>query len=104
MLNQISESASLKAFIKEVRTAPSLLIEHLWDVPKALLILLAQKATGKNVLIISGKKEDRFLESFPFFLGKEITDFPSWETLPNENVPPSADIAGRRLQILYQGG
>ncbi len=102
MLNKILESASLQAFYQEVQTSSSLLIEHLWDTPKALLTLLAQKATGKNILIISGKKEDRFLESFPFFSGKEIIDFPPWETLPNENVPPSSDISGRRLEILYQ--
>ncbi|MBS0628558.1 MAG: transcription-repair coupling factor, partial [Verrucomicrobia bacterium] len=102
MLNQLAKSASLQAFTKEVQTSPSLLIEHLWDTPKALLVLLAQKATGKNVLIVSGKKEDRFLESFPFFFGKDIIDFPPWETLPGEDIPPSSDISGRRLEILYQ--
>lgn len=102
MLNDLLKSASLQAFYEEIQTSSSLLIEHLWDTPKALLTLLAQKATGKNILILSGKKEDRFLESFPFFSGKEIIDFPSWETLPNENVPPSSDISGRRLEILYQ--
>ncbi|MES2199392.1 MAG: transcription-repair coupling factor [Chlamydiota bacterium] len=102
MLTKLLESSSLQAFYREVQTSSSLLIEHLWDTPKMLLTLLAQKATGKNILILSGKKEDRFLESFPFFLGKEIIDFPPWETLPNENVPPSSDISGRRLEILYQ--
>ena len=102
MLNKILESASLQAFYQEVQTSSSLLIEHLWDTPKALLCLLAQKATGKNIFILSGKKEDRFLDNFFFLQGEEILDFPPGEVLASEGLPSSPDISGRRLETLYK--
>jgi len=101
MLDEVLQSPSLEAFAAKIRTS-SVLIEHLWDTPKALLSVLAQKATNKNVLIVSGKKEDRFLQSFPFFSGEEILDLPAWETLPSEKASPGLDISGRRLQTLYE--
>ncbi len=101
MLEPFLKSPSLGAFIKEIQSTSSLLIEHLWDAPKALLILLAQQAIKKNVLILSGKKDDRLLESLNFFSQEPVLDFPSWETLPGEDIAPSSDISGRRLEILY---
>jgi transcription-repair coupling factor (superfamily II helicase) len=102
VLENFLESRPLQTFCESVRTAPSLLIEHVWDSPKALLTMLAQKASGKHVLIISGKKEDRFLDNFAFFHSQEILDFLPWETLPGEDIPPSPDITGKRIEILYK--
>lgn len=100
MLEAILKSTSLQLFCEEVQKSSSLLVEHLWDTPKALLAVLAKKATNKHVLIVSGKKDERFLESFSAFQSG-ILDFLPWETLPNEGIPPSLDVSGRRLEILY---
>jgi transcription-repair coupling factor (superfamily II helicase) len=79
----------------------SLLVETLWETPKALLALLIQQVTKKHVLIISGKKEDRLLDNFAFFQ-EEILDFLPWDTLPGEDISPNLDISGKRLEILYK--
>lgn len=101
MLDKVLQSASLKAFFEEIQTKPSFLMEHLWDCPKALLCLLAQKATGKNILVISGKKEDRFLDNFAFLKKEEILHLPPWESLSIEGLPSSPDISGKRFEILH---
>ncbi len=97
-----SRSPSLQSLAAEIRKTDSLLMEHLWDTPKALLCLLIQKITGKNVLVVSGKKEDRFLDNFLFLQGKEILDFPPFEVLSSEGLPSSPDIIGSRLETLYK--
>jgi transcription-repair coupling factor (superfamily II helicase) len=100
MLEQLLKKPALQAFSSQLDSS-SLLIERLWQTPKALLSLLAQKATNKNILFISAKRDDRLLQSFSFFLGKEIFDLPAWETLPGENIAPSSDISGKRLSLLF---
>jgi transcription-repair coupling factor (superfamily II helicase) len=102
MIDKILESEILQSFLDEIKKKDSLLLEHLWDSPKALLCLLAQKATGKNIFILSGKKEDSFLDNFLFFQGEEVLDFPAWEVLASEGLPSSPDISGRRLETLYK--
>lgn len=101
-LEKILKSASLQAFLEEFGKTNSLLLEHLWDTPKALFCLLIQKKLRKNVLIVSGKKEDRFLDNFLFLQGKEILDFPPWEVLSSEELPTSPDITGIRFEILHK--
>lgn len=82
----------------------SVLVEELWNSPKALLATLAQEATGKNILILTGagQEEARLFHDFAFFTEHPVIDFPAWETLPSENVPPSPDIVGDRYQVLKQ--
>ncbi|MBI2742824.1 MAG: transcription-repair coupling factor [Chlamydiales bacterium] len=95
------KSPSLEVFQKALASERSLLIEELWDSPKACLIELAQKATGKNILVITGEaRESRLLDDLPYFGVRDAEEFPSWETLPGEEIPPSSDIVGRRLEIL----
>lgn len=82
----------------------SVLVEELWNSPKALLAALAQEATGKHILILTGasQEEARLFHDFAFFTKGTVIDFPAWETLPSENVPPSPDIVGDRYQVLKQ--
>lgn len=92
---------SLKTLSELVQKENSLLIEELWEGPKALLIWLIAKATGKNILVISGSTDDRLYDDVSFFPVTSILDFPSWETLPGEEIAPSADLVGKRLQVLH---
>ena len=97
----LRESPSLQFFIKALQTEPSLLIEELWDAPKACLIELALATTNKNILVITGgAREERLLDDLAYFSKRPILDFPAWETLPGEEIAPSPDIVGKRLAIL----
>ncbi len=101
-LNQtLLKSANLAQFLEIVRQEPSLLIEELWEGPKAALIWLIAKATGKNILVIGGSTDDRLYEDLSFFPLPALVDFPSWETLPGEEIAPSPDLVGKRLQVLH---
>lgn len=79
-----------------------LLVEGLWDTPKAFIAAYLQKATGKNVLILTGesREEANLFHDLPLFTECPFVDFPAWETLPSENTPPSPDIVGERYLCL----
>lgn len=94
------KSESLSQLSALVKTEPSLLIEELWEGPKAALVYLIASATKKNVLLISGSADDRLHEDLSLF-PLSVIDFPSWETLPGEEIAPSPDIIGKRLQVLH---
>ncbi|NDD58063.1 MAG: transcription-repair coupling factor [Chlamydiae bacterium] len=95
-------SPSLNFFGKEALKEKALLIEGLWDTPKALLCLAALSNSQKNIVIVSGSRDDRLLDDLAFFSKQPILELLPWETLPGEEISPSADISGRRLEILYQ--
>lgn len=96
-------SASLAQFLEIIKEESSLLIEGLWDSPKAALIALLAKTTKKTILVITGeKREERLADNFAHFSLKDFLEFPSWEILPGEDIPPSPDIIGRRFEILFQ--
>ncbi len=87
------------SFTKLIQETDSLLIEELWNAPKALLALQALSATKKNILLIT--QDPRLFDDFGYFSTQTILDFPSWETLPTEEIAPSPDIVGKRFEILY---
>lgn len=98
----LEDSLRLKQLEELLKEGASVLIEELWNSPKALVAALAAKATGKQILIITGasQEEIRLYHDFAFFTSRSIIDFPAWETLPAENIPPSPDIVGERYQAL----
>lgn len=79
----------------------SLLMEELWEGPKAALIWMVAQATQKHILVLCGSTDDRLYDDIRFFFGKEPLDFPSWETLPGEDITPSVDLVGKRLETLH---
>lgn len=102
MLEKIFTSKKLQELHHALQHQDSVLIEELWDAPKALVAAFAQQATGKHVLILTGAKqeESRLFHDLPLFTERPVVNFPAWETLPSENIPPSPDIVGERYQIL----
>ena len=92
---------SLENFGEILQNHSSLLIEELWEGPKAALIWLAAQTTQKNILVLSPSTDDRLYDDVHFFSGKEPLDFPSWETLPGEQITPSPDLVGKRLETLH---
>ncbi len=100
MLDYLKDSPSLNA-LKSISIPFSLLLENLWDGSKAAFISFLQKETKKNILLITnGVEESRLFEEFSSILDISVLEFPSWETLPGENIPPSPDIIGRRMEVL----
>lgn len=98
----LEQNAQLEALQQALSEGESILVEELWNSTKALVAALAAKATGKHVLILTGASQEEFrlLHDFAFFTDKKAVDYPAWETLPSENVPPSPDIVGDRYKVL----
>ncbi|MFN0065669.1 MAG: transcription-repair coupling factor [Chlamydiales bacterium] len=89
----------LTSFNALAQTGDSLLIEELWESPKALLISQLANITQKHVVVLTSNS--RLFDDLPFF-GHTPKEFPAWETMPHEEVPPSPDIVGARYQILQE--
>ncbi len=98
----LEKSPQLALFSQLIQKESSLLLEGLWDAPKAALLSLTLRATGKNILVVTGeRRENRIIDDLDYF-GLKFLEFPSWETLPGEEIPPSPDIVGKRFLILSQ--
>lgn len=102
MLEGRLDRGGLKVFQQMLKNEKALVVEGLWDVPKAILASLAQKVTGKHILIVTGrsKEEIRLFDDCSLLYNGVLDDFPAWETLPSENIPPSPDITGDRYRVL----
>lgn len=99
----ILSSKSLQFFVEKIKSEKALVLERLWNAPKALLASLALQTTKKNILVITGgSREDKFLDNLSYFAPGQALDCPAWETLPGEEIAPSPDIIGKRLEVLYE--
>ncbi len=77
----------------------SILVEGLWESPKALLASEAVKR--RSVLLVTGgTREDRLFDNLSYFCPGAAVEFPAWETLPGEEIQPSPDIIGKRFEAL----
>lgn len=102
MIEEFLKSNKLQELYQALQTQKSVLIENLWNAPKALITALAQQATGKHILLLTGasQEEIRLYHDFAFFSDKPVVEFPAWETLPQEQIAPSPDIVGERYTVL----
>ncbi len=90
----------LQGFLDAIAHEPSILIEQLWDGPKAVLIWLLSQITNKHVLVISSGSQDSLLEDMQLFSLPYLYELPAWETLPGEEIAPSSDLMGKRFEVL----
>jgi len=104
VLKEILSSEKLRHLEQAFQQNETVLVEELWNAPKALIAALALQATGKRLLILTGgsQEEARLYHDFAFFTERQVIDFPAWETLPSENIAPSPDIVGERYKALQQ--
>lgn len=104
MLETLLRSQGLQKLQESLQEGSSILLEGLWDAPKALVAALAMVTTGKHVLMLTGagQEELRLYHDFALFTDLPVIEFPAWETLPSEGVPPSPDIVGERYETLKQ--
>lgn len=96
MLSKIT-SPFLEAFAKDKSDA---LLEHLWPSAKALVLSYLKKHTNCNLLILSvGQRKDLLYQDLSFFLNKEsLIEIPSWDTFFDDELLPSKDIVGKRME------
>lgn len=90
----------LQGFLDAVTHEPSILIEQLWDGPKAVFIWLLSQMTNKHVLVISSGSQDSLLEDMQLFSLPHLWELPAWETIPGEEIMPSSDLMGKRFEVL----
>lgn len=104
IFDSILDHYRIAAFQKLLEKKEKILVEELWNGPKALLAVLIQQFTNKNILILTGasQEEMRLYHDLAFFSSGSIIDFPSWETMPSEEIAPSPDIVGERYKVLHQ--
>lgn len=77
-------------------------MEGLSDAPKTALLKILQEASKKNILVLTSEsRTSKVLDNADFFDLKNVFEFPPWETVPGEEIPPSPDIVGKRLELLY---
>ncbi len=100
--SRLLQSSTLKTFQEALEEGDSLLLEGLWDSPKALLAALAVQKTGRSVLFLTGgTREDRLFDDLSQISPGSVLEFPAWETLPGEEIAPSPDIIGKRFETLH---
>jgi len=85
--------------LEERLVSANLLIEELWETPKALLISKLLEKSKKHVVVLT--TANRLFDNFAFF-GHEAIEFPAWETLPHEEIPPSPNVVGERYKVLQE--
>ncbi|MEZ5315517.1 MAG: transcription-repair coupling factor [Chlamydiales bacterium] len=88
----------LQTFCQQIQAAESVIIEQIWEGPKALLIALAQQHSNKHLVILT--HNDHLFDNISYFSDQTPLEFPAWESLPSEEAPPSPDIVGERYRIL----
>jgi len=102
-LEKVTKSAALQQFAQAIQAEKALLVEGLWEAPKASLLALAHQTLIKPIVVITGgTREERLAADCVYFGLSQVLEFPSWETLPGEDIAPSSDIVGRRLEILAE--
>jgi transcription-repair coupling factor (superfamily II helicase) len=103
VLEKLIKSPFLQRFGDALKEHSSLLVEGLWDCPKAILTLIGLQKLNRSILIITGgERQDKLLDDLQYFSKQECLEFPAWEMLPSEEIPPSLDILGKRFEILAQ--
>ncbi|MBI3212090.1 MAG: transcription-repair coupling factor, partial [Simkania negevensis] len=103
ILNQLKQSPFFQTFKKALEESSSLLLESLWDTPKASLIHLLLEFRGKNLLVITGgEREDHLIQDLKLLSPFSPYLFPAWDTLPGEEMSPNLDLVGKRFEVLHQ--
>lgn len=104
MIEKFLDNKKMLSLQHVLREQHSVLVEGLWNSPKALIASMAQQLTGKHVLILTGasQEEIRLFHDFSFFTDRPVVDFPAWETLPSDLIDPSPDIVGERYKALRE--
>jgi transcription-repair coupling factor (superfamily II helicase) len=103
LLHVLDHSPLLRQWVERVRAGGPILIEGLWETPKAVLATLLHRHLQRPILWIGGEQsEAKVFEDLRTLSCAPICEIPAWETLPSENVAPSPDLVGTRMRALSQ--
>lgn len=91
-------SKTVETFLSLLEKEHSLLLEDLSS--PALGFLASAILPLRPILLVTSHDNDTLFEDLRFFAKEKVLDFPSWETLPGEEIPPSLDLVGKRLDVL----
>ena len=98
---ELSDSESLIELKEQLKTTSTILIDKTWDTATASILSYLLTATKKNILIISEKTQNSSIfNDLSTLSSNEILEFPAWDTLLEEKIPPSPDVIGRRMEVL----
>ena len=102
LIQRTQQSAEVKKFIEALETHDALMIEGLWDSPKAILTHAAFRQRDQFVLFLTRgtTQSDPIYDDLINFVPERVLLFPSWETLPHEPIKPHPEIVGDRFNIL----
>jgi transcription-repair coupling factor (superfamily II helicase) len=101
VLEQFEASPSFSAYKEEIQNGNSVLIENANTTSKSLIAALTQKYSDKNIVFITTDKNNADIQEDLSFFNTTTHYYPSWETLPGEVIPPSPDIIGKRMEVLF---
>lgn len=102
MIDEIFRSHFFPRFKESIEEQKAIVLEKLNDLAKASILAFLHKEMRRDILVISqGNRESRLFDDLKFF-GTKVLEFPSWEALPEEEIAPSLDIIGRRMEVLEE--
>ncbi|MFZ4100103.1 MAG: CarD family transcriptional regulator, partial [Chlamydiia bacterium] len=102
LIDQLLACHGPRALQERLRGPGTLLFEQLWETPKAVIGTLLTRTCGTSGLWIIGQTQESRLSDDLITFGVKVLELPSWETMPHEQVPPSPDLVGQRMQTLHQ--
>ncbi|MCB1113764.1 MAG: transcription-repair coupling factor [Chlamydiia bacterium] len=96
------DNEKVQSLLKVIEKGQKLVVEGLFNAPKAFLLEAIAETFKRPILVLGGKGEEeaRLYHDFAYFGSTPVIDYPAWETLPGENIAPSPDIVGERYQSL----
>lgn len=100
MLDDIFQSPFFSKLHAELTLHKKVFCEELWDLPKALIVSFLRKHLGCHVCVISGGMRESKLIDDLTGIDEMCLEFPAWEALPGDDIPPSLDIVGERMRQL----
>ena len=84
-------------------------IEGLREASRALFLVRLVRSISKPVVVLTPNQNigERLIGDIKYFckyenVKKTFRYFPSWGILPYENISPSSEIMGERLEVLHQ--
>ena len=87
---------SLSSFQEHIKVHQKTYVESI-EGSSASLLVQAAYGVYPILLITSGKNKEDYLADFDCLLETKPLLFPSWETAVEEQIDPSPDIIGKRM-------
>ncbi len=102
LFEEIKNSGSFDGFVSSVCEGEDLVVEGLWDSVKALLCAILVESAHRTALYIARTPTEAevLYDDITSFRDGAALLFPSWETLPHENISPHPEIVCDRLTVL----